>query len=103
MLAALLVPGRVQVVAEDQLGPDARDLARRARRLHMSEVAEELHGPGQPLGGNGILRAARLQLQHVQNLAARSDQPAQRVGQGKGHALPLPVVQLVARGIGGVL
>ena len=40
------------VVAEDQFRADARDFAGGLRRLRVAKVAEELHGPGEALGGN---------------------------------------------------
>ena len=99
----LLVPGGMAVVAEDQFGADARDLAGRLRRLRVAEVAEELHGAFQAFGGHRIVRAARFQFQHIENLRARGNQPAERVGQSKGHALALPMIELAAAGVGGLL
>jgi len=44
-----------------------------------------------------ILGPVRIQFQYIENLPARGQQPAQRVGQRKRNALALPMVELVAR------
>jgi hypothetical protein len=72
-------PGRVRMVAEDQFRADARDLASRRRRLGVAEVAQELHGAFQALGGHWIVAALGFELEHVENLRARGHQPAERV------------------------
>ena len=59
--------------------------------------------PGQALGQHGVACSALLQFQHIENLVPRSQQPAQRIGQRERHALALSVIELVARGIGGLL
>ena len=94
------IPRGVARIAEDQLGADARNLASGLRSLGVAQVAEELHGAFKAFGCFGAFAAALFKLQHVQNLAARSNEPAQRVGHGEGDALPLPVVELVAVRIG---
>ena len=102
-LVFFLVPGGMAVVAEDQLGADARDLSGGLGGLGVAEVAEELHGTGEAFGGDGIVRAVRFELEHVEDLGAGGEQPAERVGQREGHTLALTVIELVAGGVGGVL
>ncbi len=50
---AFVVPRGMAVVAEHQLGADARDFAGGLRGLHVAQVAEELHGPRQAFGDDG--------------------------------------------------
>ena len=51
---ALFVPGWMVVVAEDEFGADARDFTCGLRRLRVAQIAEELHGPFEALGGDRI-------------------------------------------------
>ena len=95
---ALLVPGRMPVVAEDQLGADARAPRRRpappACGTGRSGTARCLPG----LRHHGIVRAARLQFEHVENLrsarpaASRARRPAgrSRPGAARGRACCRP-------------
>jgi len=86
----LLVPRGVAVVAEDELGADARDFAGCGGGLRVAEVAEELQRAVEALGGDGIGRAVLFEFEQVEDLIARGQQPAERVGQRKGYALRCP-------------
>ena len=59
--------------------------------------------PGSPSASVGLCGAIALQLEQVDDLAARGQQPAQRVGERESDALPRAVVELVAIGVGGFL
>ena len=59
--------------------------------------------PARPSAATGSDAPRCFKFEHVENLAARGEQPAERVGQREGYALALAVIKLVAVGIGGVL
>ena len=100
-LAALLVPGRVAVVAVHELGADAPDLARGARRLHVAEVGEEADRAGERVAEH---RAALLGEPHdVEDLHPRRHEPGERVGELEGHALARRGDELVAVRVGRAL
>jgi len=94
----LVVPGGMAVVAEDQLGADAGDFAGGLRGLGVAEVAEELNSTFQAFGCDGVGCALSFEFEHVENLRARGEQPAESIGEGEGHALALSVIKLVASG-----
>ena len=100
---SFIPPRWMRAVAEDQLAADAGDFAGGLCGLRVAEVAEELHGSCEAFSDDGIIAAARFQLKYVENLVARSKQPAERVSQGKCYALALPVIQLAAVGVSGSL
>src|ERR1035438_5930258 len=89
---ALFVPCGMAVVAEDEFGTDAVYFAGSLRRLRVAEVAEELDGSVEALGGHGIGCAARFKFEHIENLAAGGKEPAERIGHGEGHTLALTVI-----------
>src|SRR6266498_5751862 len=84
---ALLVPGRVAVVAEHQLRTDSRHFPAGARRLYVAEIAEGIDQAIQSLSNRRIIRALLAQTQNVENLAACCHQPAQSICEGEGYAL----------------
>src|SRR5580698_1013874 len=66
----IVAPGGMAVVAEDEFGADALDLACRLRSLRVAKVAEELHGAFETFSGDRIGYTARFEFEHVENLAA---------------------------------
>ena len=72
-----------------------------ARRLHVAEVGEEGQQAGKAFGDGGVGGAFGFEFEQIEDLAARGEQPAERVGQGEGDALAGALVELGAIGIGG--
>ena len=98
-----IVPSRMSRIAKNQPGANARNFTGRLRRLRMTQVAQELHGPRQPFRRFSIFCTVFLQLEHIQNLPPRRQQPAERICQCKCHPLALPVIELVSGRISGFL
>src|ERR1039458_8996911 len=91
------------VVAEDELGADARDFSGGLRGLGVAEVTEELNSTSEAFGSDRVILATSFEFEDVEDLGAGGEEPAESVGEGEGHALALAVIELVTRWVGGVL
>src|SRR5664280_3129244 len=92
-----------RVVSVDQLGADASGLTGRAGALGGAKVGEEVDQSGQSLGDDGVLGSFPLEFEHVEDLLARGEQPAQRVGQREYNPVTVAGEQLRALGVLGAL
>ena len=69
----------------------------------MAQVGEETEETRKTLADRRIGLTLFLELEHIENELAGSQQPAECVREGEGDALTRLVIELVAIGIGGLL
>lgn len=91
------------VEAVNELGADAGGTAGGACCLHGGKVGEEVDVAGQTFGDGRAGRAFGFEFEHVEDLLARGEQPAERVDQRENHAMAVAGEELGAVGVLGGL
>src|ERR1035437_4236804 len=99
-LVTFVVPCRMPVVTKDQLGAYAARFPCGTRCLYVAKVSQETDSTGQSFSQHRVLGTFGFQLDQVQRLLTRGQQPSKRIGQRKGHALSSALIQRPTVGVG---
>ena len=83
VLVSFFIPRRMPVVSKDQFGADAANFSRGPRSLDVAQIGEEVQRSFQALRQYRIPRTVCFQLDQIERLLPRSQQPAECIGQAE--------------------